>query len=139
MSEYLIVVNFYQKHVDCYCRRKKKQNKTSYLFMMTPLYDDNEIEDQDESQRQISQLKRSIDNRFKYLESLINRQLIKDMSNSTTENKARFNSLEQVSKMRHSSLSASIREIGRKQKEIDDLAREEREVGNTEVKAEVKQ
>ena len=61
------------------------------------------------------------------------------MSNSTTENKARFNSLEQVSKMRHSSISASIRELGRKQKEIDDLAREEREVGNAEVKAEVKQ
>ena len=40
--------------------------------------------------------------------------------------------------MRHSSISANIRELGRKQKEIDDLAREEREVGNTEVKAEVK-
>lgn len=45
MSEYLIVVNFYQKNVACYCRTKKKQNKTSYLFMMTPLFDDNEIED----------------------------------------------------------------------------------------------
>lgn len=44
MSEYLDLVSFYQKFACRCCKRNHKQHATSYLFMLTPLFDDNEIE-----------------------------------------------------------------------------------------------
>ena len=52
------------------------------------------MEDQDESQSEFNVLKRAIDARFKGLESLINRQLVKDLQTMNNENKARFNAVE---------------------------------------------
>ena len=72
-------------------------------------------------------LKRAIDARFKALENLINRQMVKDLQNISSENKARFNTLEKDIKLRFSSLQSQIKEQGKKSKDMEDLAKESRD------------
>ena len=95
--------------------------------MMTPQQSTLEIEDQDEQQNQMSALKRAIDARFKALENLINRQMIKDLQSISNENRTRFNTLEKDLKLRFSSLQSQIKDQGKRSKDMEDLAKESRD------------
>lgn len=88
--------------------------------MITPLVDEEHIDDQEESQRQISHLKRSIDKRFNTIENLIHRQMVKDISNLSNETKTRIKSLEMDQRYRYLTLTTSIRDLSRRHKEMEE-------------------
>lgn len=71
LAEYLAVIHVYQRLISCCCARFRHQDEnksTSYLFMITPRADDNEVEDMDEAQKQLSSIRRSIDEKFAAIE-----------------------------------------------------------------------
>ena len=53
--------------------------------------------------------------------------MVKDLQNISSENKARFNAMEKDQKLRYGSLNNNIREMGRKNREMESEAKEDRD------------
>ena len=106
---------------------------------MTPDVDEAEIEDANELQRQMGKFKRSIELRFKSLENIINRQTGKELQTLKDETKSRFLTMEKDQKLKHSSLSQSLRSINKRTHEIDTNVQDEVEQCKAEIKKELHQ
>lgn len=75
---------------------------------------------------QFFKLKSSMDIRFKALSKQITRQaILKDIKSVSTETRTRLQTLEKDQKMRTNAMGIQIRDLAKKQKEMDDDNRDE--------------
>ena len=87
----------------------------------------------------MNSLKLQIEQRFKGLEKLINRQLVGDLQNLAQDQQNRNNVNEKESKARYKVLKQSMRDLANRQKQMEEELQEELETNQAAMKEEITQ
>ena len=75
LSEYIDLVEFYLKRC---CKCRKKQNP-EFVVVVTTRLDEEDDSDGDDDENGLQQIKRTVEQKFRNLETLINKKMIKGL------------------------------------------------------------
>ena len=114
-SEFVKLVNFYQRFMCCCFQNRSRKFKTSqspgYMFVVTPNRrneDDSDQEENDAKSKVENFVIKAMDSKFKDLDNFLNRKLLRSFQDFSSEQRVRLDTLEKSTFEVQSSLKKEL-------------------------------